>query len=263
MAERRMFSKAIVLSDDFLDMPMSARILYFTFGMVADDDGFVNNPRGIMRQINATNDDLRILVAKKYVILFDSGIIVIRHWRIHNYIQKDRYKPSKCLSEKGQISVDENGVYTECIHDVSTLDTQDRLELEIEISKDKRYIVEQSPTLPPPLPDEEPPEKPKIPYQEIVECLNRNAGTHYKYTTGKTQTLIHARFKEGFTLDDFKTVIAAQCREWSQDKRMERYMRPETLFGTKFEGYLNRARKEAERNGKDNRDSEPHYGVYL
>nr|DAP58869.1 MAG TPA: replisome organizer [Caudoviricetes sp.] len=263
MAERRMFSKTIVLSDDFLDMPMSARILYFTFGMVADDDGFVNNPRGIMRQINATNDDLRILVAKKYVILFDSGIIVIRHWRIHNYIQKDRYKPSKCLSEKGQISVDENGVYTECIHDVSTLDTQDRLEIELELSKDKRYYVEQNSTLPPPSPDEEPPEKPKIPYQEIVECLNRNAGTHYKYTTGKTQTLIHARFKEGFTFDDFRTVIEAQCREWSQDKRMERYMRPETLFGTKFEGYLNKARKEAERNGADSGTPKVRYGVHL
>lgn len=127
MAERRMFSKTIVLSDDFLDMPMSTRILYFTFGMVADDDGFVNNPRSIMRQISATNDDLKILLAKRYIILFESGVIVIRHWRLHNYIQKDRYKPSKCLAEKELISVDENGLYTECIQDVSSSDTQVRI----------------------------------------------------------------------------------------------------------------------------------------
>ena len=82
MAERRMFAKSIVLSDDFLDMPMSSRVLYFTFGMVADDDGFVNNPKGIMRQIGATADDLRVLLARKYVIVFDSGVIVIRHWRM-------------------------------------------------------------------------------------------------------------------------------------------------------------------------------------
>lgn len=131
MAERRMFAKSIVLSDDFLDMPMSARNLYFTFGMLADDDGFINNPRSVMRQIGATNDDLRILLAKSYVILFDSGVIVIRHWRIHNYIQKDRYKPSKCV-EKGQISVTESGMYTKCIQPVSKLDTQVRLEEELE-----------------------------------------------------------------------------------------------------------------------------------
>lgn len=143
MAERRMFAKSIVLSDDFLDMPMSARNLYFTFGMLADDDGFINNPRSIMRQIGATNDDLRILLAKSYVILFDSGVIVIRHWRIHNYIQKDRYKPSKCV-EKEQVSITENGMYTKCIQSVSNLDTQDRLELELELGE-SRVVKDSTP----------------------------------------------------------------------------------------------------------------------
>ena len=151
MAERRMFSKTIVLSDDFLDMPMSTRILYFTFGMVADDDGFVNNPRSIMRQISATNDDLKILLAKRYIILFESGVIVIRHWRLHNYIQKDRYKPSKCLAEKELISVDENGLYTECIQDVSKSDTQVRIDKEREEIDNKAATPPRARFIPPTL----------------------------------------------------------------------------------------------------------------
>lgn len=127
MAERRMFAKTIVLSDAFLDMPLSARCLYFTLGMLADDDGFVNSPKSVMRQVGASVDDLNLLVAKKFVICFESGVIVIKHWRIHNYIQKDRYKGSKYIEEKASLSIDENGAYTECIQDVSILDTQDKI----------------------------------------------------------------------------------------------------------------------------------------
>ena len=127
MAERRMFAKTIVLSDAFLDMPLSARCLYFTLGMLADDDGFVNSPKSIMRQAGASPDDLNLLMAKRFILAFDSGIIVIKHWRIHNYIQKDRYKESKYMEEKATLMIDQNGAYTECIQDVSTLDTQVRL----------------------------------------------------------------------------------------------------------------------------------------
>ena len=127
MAERRMFAKTIVLSDAFLDMPLSARCLYFTLGMLADDDGFVNSPKSIMRQAGASTDDLNLLMAKRFILAFDSGIIVIKHWRIHNYIQKDRYKESKYMEEKASLMIDQNGAYTECIQDVSTLDTQVRL----------------------------------------------------------------------------------------------------------------------------------------
>ena len=138
MAERRMFAKTIVLSDAFLDMPLSARCLYFTLGMLADDDGFVNSPKSVMRQVGASMDDLNILLAKRFILDFDSGIIVIKHWRIHNYIQKDRYKGSKYIEEKSSLIIDENGAYTECIQDVSILDTQDRLEL----GKDRLVLVE-------------------------------------------------------------------------------------------------------------------------
>ena len=127
MAERRMFAKTIVLSDAFLDMPLSARCLYFTLGMLADDDGFVNSPKSIMRQAGASTDDLNLLMAKRFILAFDSGVIVIKHWRIHNYIQKDRYKESKYMEEKATLMIDQNGAYTECIQYVSTLDTQVRL----------------------------------------------------------------------------------------------------------------------------------------
>jgi hypothetical protein len=127
MAERRMFAKTIILSDAFLDMPLSARCLYFTLGMLADDDGFANNPKSIMRQVGASTDDLNLLLAKRFIIAFESGVIVIKHWRIHNYIQKDRYKETKYIEEKATLMLDEKGAYTECIQDVSTLDTQVRL----------------------------------------------------------------------------------------------------------------------------------------
>ena len=132
MAERRMFSKSVIDSDMFLDMPLSAQALYFHLSMRADDDGFVNNPKKIQRMVGASDDDCKILVAKKFIIPFESGIVVIRHWKIHNYIQKDRYKETVYLDEKSQISTDRTGAYVseprpECIQPVSTLDTQVRL----------------------------------------------------------------------------------------------------------------------------------------
>lgn len=135
MAERRMFAKAIVLSDAFLDMPMSARCLYFTLAMLADDDGFINSPKSIMRQCGSTTDDMNILIAKRFVLTFESGVVVIKHWRIHNLIQKDRYRETKYLEEKSSLVLDENKAYTEadstvypeCIHDVSIVEPQVRL----------------------------------------------------------------------------------------------------------------------------------------
>ena len=111
MSEKRMFAKSIVMSDAFLDMPMSARCLYFTLGMFGDDDGFVNSPKSIMRQIGASTDDMNVLLAKKFVLLFDSGVIVIKHWRINNYLRNDRYKETSYLEEKKQLNIREDGAY--------------------------------------------------------------------------------------------------------------------------------------------------------
>lgn len=135
MAERRMFSKTIIDSDAFLDMPLSTQALYFHLSMRADDEGFINNPKKIQRMIGASDDDIKVLIAKQFVISFDSGIVVIRHWKLHNYIQKDRFKPTIYKGEKSYI-VEENGIYNlnkvsemypTCIQDVYKMDTQDRL----------------------------------------------------------------------------------------------------------------------------------------
>lgn len=127
MAERRMFAKTIIDSDVFIDMPLSTQALYFHLSMRADDDGFINNPKKIQRMVGASDDDLKILVMKRYLLPFESGVVVVKHWKIHNYIKKDRYKPTVYTEEKAMLEVKENGSYTECIHDVSKLDTQVRL----------------------------------------------------------------------------------------------------------------------------------------
>lgn len=111
MADRRMFSKSIVLSDAFLDMPATTRCLYFTLNMFADDDGFVNSPKSIIRTCGASEDDLNVLCGKKFVIPFENGVIVIKHWRINNYLRCDRYKPTKYTEEKSELIVEENGSY--------------------------------------------------------------------------------------------------------------------------------------------------------
>lgn len=113
MAEKRMFAKSIVLSDAFLDMPLSARCLYFTLGMLADDEGFVGNPKSIIRQCGASVDDMNVLLAKRYVLQFESGVIVIKHWKINNYLRNDRAHDTTYLEEKKTLLVDERGAYTE------------------------------------------------------------------------------------------------------------------------------------------------------
>ena len=111
MAERRMFAKTIIDSDAFLDMPVTARLLYYDLGMRADDDGFVNSYKKIMRMIGASADDMNILIAKKFVIPFESGVVVIKHWRINNYLRKDRYNETNYKDEKAMLSVDDIGNY--------------------------------------------------------------------------------------------------------------------------------------------------------
>lgn len=134
MADKRMFSKKLVDTDMFLDMPATARLLYYDLAMRADDDGFVGSPRGIMRSTGATNDDMNILLMRRFVLSFDTGVIVIRHWRLHNYIQKDRYKPTTYTNEMAMLSADDKGVYeldTKCIQPVSKPCPQVRDRLEI------------------------------------------------------------------------------------------------------------------------------------
>lgn len=112
MAEKRMFAKTIIDSDAFLDMPTTSQLLYFHLSMRADDDGFINKPKSIMRMVGASDDDLKILFMKKFVIPFESGIVVIKHWRINNYIRQDMYHKTPYQDEFEQLMFDENGAYT-------------------------------------------------------------------------------------------------------------------------------------------------------
>ena len=150
MAERRMFSKAIIDSDVFLDMPLSTQALYFHLAMRADDEGFVNNPKKIQKMIGASEDDVKILIMKRYILTFESGIIVIKHWKIHNYIQNDRFKPTNYIEEKAMLKLDEKKSYIERVDNVSILDTQDSIgkdsidKISIEESNKDEQVITQS-----------------------------------------------------------------------------------------------------------------------
>ena len=113
MAERRMIAKTIIDSDAFLDMPASARLLYYDLNMRADDDGFINAPKKIMRMTGASPDDINMLILKKFIIPFESGVVVIKHWKVHNYIRKDMYHETKYVEEKSLLYLDENNAYTQ------------------------------------------------------------------------------------------------------------------------------------------------------
>jgi hypothetical protein len=138
MAERRMFAKTIIDSDMFLDMPLATQSLYFHLSMRADDDGFINNPKKIQRMIGASDDDLKVLVMKRFILPFDSGVVVIKHWRMHNYIRNDRYKETVYQEEKSQLLLKENGSYTE----LTTIGIPDdnQVETQVRLGKDRDRI---------------------------------------------------------------------------------------------------------------------------
>lgn len=144
-----MFAKTIVDSDAFLEMPQSTQLMYFHLSMRADDEGFINNPKAIMRSVGCKDDDMRLLISKKFIIPFESGVVVIKHWKIHNYIQSDRFIPTKYQDEKMQLELDENKAYrlpkTECIQNVSNVDTQVSIG-KVRLGKDSKE-EEQHPTL--------------------------------------------------------------------------------------------------------------------
>ena len=163
MAERRMFAKTIIDSDAFLDMPLSTQSLYFHLSMRADDDGFINNPKKIQRMVGCGDDDLKLLMAKRFILAFDSGVIVIKHWKIHNYIRNDRYKPTLYQEEKAELAEKNSKAYTfktEVIESEKHLgipddnrmgyqmDTQVRLGKNRLVKDKKKNSVEPSSTMP-------------------------------------------------------------------------------------------------------------------
>ncbi|EGO5801238.1 TPA: DNA replication protein [Enterococcus faecalis] len=157
-----MFAKTIIDSDAFLDMPLSTQSLYFHLSMRADDDGFINNPKKIQRMVGCGDDDLKLLMAKRFILVFDSGVIVIKHWKIHNYIRNDRYKPTLYQEEKAELAEKNSKAYTfktEIIESENNLgipddnrmgyqmDTQVRLGKDRLVKDKKKNSVEPSSTM--------------------------------------------------------------------------------------------------------------------
>lgn len=224
MAERRMFAKSIIDSDLFLDMPQSTQNLYFHLSLRADDDGFVGNPKKIMRMINCSQDDIKILISKQFLIPFESGVVVIKHWKIHNYIRNDRYKPTIYTEEKKKLIEQENKEYIVGIPNGNQTDTQYRIGKDSLVKDNKNNVVNDIYT-------------PQI--KGVIDYLNKKTNKNFRATTKKTQTLIKGLLKNKYTVENIKKVIDIKSKQWGKDNKMKIYLRPETLFGNKFEAYLN------------------------
>lgn len=228
MAQRRMFSRKITETDRFLEMPLSSQALYFHLNMGADDEGFIDKAKTIQRTIGASDDDMKLLIAKGFLIPFDSGVVVIRHWRIHNYIRSDRFQSTLHQDEKTQLEYDQSKTAVlkpleNVIPNGYQMDTQDRV-CKVSLDKDSLTTYHKEPD--------------NIPYKEIIDYLNSKTGKNYRDNVQKNRSLIKARWSEGYRLNDFKQVIDNMVQDWSGTK-YAKYLRPETLFGTKLDGYLN------------------------
>ena len=234
MAERRMFSKSLTERDQFREMNLTAQALYFHLGLKADDDGFVDCARSLMRSIGASDEDMQQLEELGFIIRFSSGIVVIVHWKTNNSVAKDRYHPTVYTKELSMLRVDENDMYvladTECQQSDDTCDTDCTPSIgKVREGKER----------------EEKEDEESSAVEQIVACLNEKAGTAFRASTRQTQKHIHARLAEGYSPQDFEAVIAYKVGKWKDDPRMQGYLRPETLFGAKFEGYLQEARQQA------------------
>lgn len=226
MAERRMFAKTIINSARFLKMPSETQALYFHLGLNADDDGIVE-AYAICRSIGASEDNLKILVAKGFVnVLNDDLVTHIMDWKEHNKIRPDRKIDSIYKDLLLQVNPDIELIEKKPRADKKNVGTTNGQPMD-GIGKDrigKDRIGE---------------DNIYIPFSEIINHLNLKANTNYKSTGKKTQDLIKARVNDGFVLEDFKIVIDKKTNDWLNDKKMSVYLRPETLFSNKFEGYLN------------------------
>jgi Asp-tRNA(Asn)/Glu-tRNA(Gln) amidotransferase C subunit len=221
MAERRMFAKTIIDSDAFLDMPATSQLLYFHLSMRADDDGFINKPKTIMRICGCKDDDMKLLIAKKFIIPFETGIVVIKHWKIHNYIRNDRYKETKYKEEKATLTFDENNAYTIGIPSGYQMDTQVRLGKDrIELGKDR---IEE-------LPDSDEPEPP----------------------TKKPVKHKYGEYKNVLLTDDELQKLKTEYSDY--EERIERLSAYVASTGKKYKSHYatirNWARKDAEKPGR-------------
>ena len=239
MAERRMVSKTVTQTQKFLRLPLEAQALYFHLILNSDDDGIVE-AFPVVRMIGSSEDSLGLLVIKQFVKpLGEDMVYFITDFNEQNKIRPDRHKPSihrDLAVEKLGLEVDGNRLIDttktalpKVLPSCQISDGQVTDNCPHSIGKDSiveysigKGSIEQSP-----------------PYEEIISYLNQKLGTKYSHTSKDTKKHIQARFRDGFTIDDFKHVIDVKVAEWGNDSKMSSYLRPKTLFGTKFESYLN------------------------
>lgn len=240
MASRRMFAVGVTSSDAFADMPLSTQALYFHLGMVTDDDGFVVSPKRTQRAIGASDDDLRILVSEGFVIPFPSGVIVITHHKLNNTLRNDRYKPTCCQLELSQLDVLPSGAYRLKTDKVLPAVDQEATKC---LPGDDHMATSCLPNRTEPNPTEPSQDdgagaNAPVAY-EVVRYLNERVGSSFKPGSKRTVNLIEKQVSEGYGFQDFQHVIDLKAEQWGPDPEMRRYLRPETLFGPKFESYVN------------------------
>jgi Asp-tRNA(Asn)/Glu-tRNA(Gln) amidotransferase C subunit len=229
-----MFAKTIIDSDAFLDMPMSARLLYYDLSMRADDDGFVNSPKKIMRMVGATQDDLGILAMRKFIIPFESGVVVIKHWKIHNYIRKDTYNETKYKEEKAMLAFDENNAYTQR-DDLSTprLRHVDDPSTQVRLGKDRLGKDSLEEDILPDSNESLPPPKPKKPVKHK-----------------------HGQYKRVLLTDDELEKLKTEFPDW--EERIERLDSYIEQSGKTYKSHLATIRNWARRD-KDEPAKRPRY----
>ncbi|MGE9974441.1 hypothetical protein ACQRAS_00250 [Coprococcus catus] len=228
MATRRMFSLDVVNTDLFLDMPVSAQCLYFHLGMRADDDGFIASPKQIMRMATCTQDDMKILVSKGFVIPFESGIVVIRHWKQHNYIQSDRYRKTKYTEEKDRLELKDN-VYvldTERIQSSSKADTQYRLSKDIVRDRDNNYSVH---------------------FESFWNAYPR------KKEKAKAYKCYNARLNDGYSEEELLTAATEYAKECKERKTEERYIKLGSTFLSASTPFVDYLKKEGDKSEAEER----------
>lgn len=253
MAEKRMFTKKITDADEFISLPSSTQALYLHLCMSADDDGFNNQVQMAMFKAHASIDDVKILLTKRFILQFESGVIVIKHWRMANALRKDRYTETAYQEELKQLKIKDNGSYTVISEDETAwlpdgcqMVAADKISIDKD-SIDKNIYIVGEPTA----------EKPKKePYmekvEEILNYLNEKTGKKFTSRSKSSVKMIKDRLREGYVVDEFKAVIDNKVAAWGNNPDMKVYLRPETLFRpSHFDSYLNDVEDERQKRKRE------------
>lgn len=229
MAQKRMFTKKIVDSDAFLGMPLSSQCLYFHLNMRADDDGFIGNPKTIMKMINASEDDLKILILKRFILVLDDGVIVIKHWRMHNCISQNKYTETPYIEQKMKLFLTENGAYS-TTHGVP-ISEAGKMRNIVDLEKKSEGIDKNLDT------EKNSKSKYSTEFERFWSVYPRNDGKGMAYNQYK------ARLNDGYSQEELITAAMNYREECIRDRTEKKYIKMAKTFlgaATPFLDYLPR-----------------------